>query len=334
MSETVVPAPLVLDATALPNVVAEAVLDHALVARADVTVLTVSGPGAVQCLQGLITADVEQPGDGGHVYGAVLTPKGMIVTDLWLWRDATGGTVVVPAAGGPALRDIFARSLPPRLARVTERPDVALFRVVGPQAVDGLGRAGIALPEPGHVHQAIVGSISLSVARPAPGAPFSADLLVHADHADALLARLRGGQIVVEAEAGLELARVLAGWPRLGSEIREKTLPQEVRYDAIGGVSYTKGCYTGQETVARIHFRGHPNRHLVGLIWDGIPEPAVPEVFQDDQLRGHVGSVLWLEPVERWIGLALVRRETATDRPVLAAGAEAAVVELPFRIDQ
>ena len=62
-----------------------------------------------------------------------------------------------------------------------------------------------------------------------------------------------------------EAARILAGWPRLGAEIEERTLPQEVRYDEIGGVSYTKGCYTGQETVARLHFRGHTNRELRGL---------------------------------------------------------------------
>ena len=58
---------------------------------------------------------------------------------------------------------------------------------------------------------------------------------------------------------------------RLGHEIVEKTLVQEVRYDEIGGVSYTKGCYTGQETVARLHFRGHTNRELRGLRWMSAP---------------------------------------------------------------
>lgn len=334
MSETVAPAPLVLDATVLTGAVAEAVLDHALVARADVAIFDVSGPGAVQCLQGILTADVEKPGDGGHVYGAVLTPKGMIVTDLWAWRDPAGATLIVPETGSAALREIFSRTLPPRLARATERRDTELFRVVGPEGVDALVRAGIAVPEPGRVHTAIAGSLSVTIARPAEGASFSADVLVSADHAESLLDRLRTARILTGADTALELARVLAGWPRLGSEIGEKTLPQEVRYDAIGGVSYTKGCYTGQETVARVHFRGHPNRQMVGLIWNGVPDAAASEVFQDDQPRGRVGTVLWLEPVERWIGLAVVRRELAPDRPVLAAGAEAAVVELPFRIDQ
>lgn len=333
MSETVVPAPLVLDADALPTAAAEAVLDRALVAATDVTVLDVAGPGAVACLQGLLTSDVEKPGDGGHVYGALLTPKGMVVTDLWVWREAAGATLVIPADGAGSARDILARTLPPRLAKVTDRPGLTTLRVVGPDAERALGRAGITLPEPGRVHAAIAGS-SVTVARPAHGIPFVAELLLAEEHAPAMMDRLADGGAVRGTAAALELARVLAGWPRVGAEIADKTLPQEVRFDEIGGVSYTKGCYTGQETVARVHFRGHPNRHLRGLIWDGIPDPAASEVFQDDTLRGRVGTVLWLEPVERWIGLALLRHEVATDRPVLAAGAEAAVVELPFRIDQ
>src|SRR5258708_9948328 len=78
--------------------------------------------------------------------------------------------------------------------------------------------------------------------------------------------------------AVLELGRILAGWPRLGAEIDQKTLPQEVRYDDINGVSYTKGCYTGQETVSRLHFRGHTNRHLGGLLWQAAPDLERPEI--------------------------------------------------------
>ena len=85
-------------------------------------------------------------------------------------------------------------------------------------------------------------------------------------------------------------ARILAGWPALGAEIDERTLPQEVRYDEIGGVSYTKGCYTGQETVARLHFRGHPNRELRGLWWrSDEPERSTAAVARCCRASGRSG---------------------------------------------
>src|SRR5204863_149594 len=81
-----------------------------------------------------------------------------------------------------------------------------------------------------------------------------------APQGERLAGRLAAAGAVEAEPAMLELARILAGWPRLGAEVDDKTIPQEVRFDEIGGVSYTKGCYTGQETVARLHFRGHANR--------------------------------------------------------------------------
>jgi folate-binding protein YgfZ len=146
----------------------------------------------------------------------------------------------------------------------------------------------------------------------------------------------------VEAESSaLELGRILAGWPRLGAEVDERTIPQEVRYDEIGGVSYTKGCYTGQETVARLHFRGHTNRGLRGLAFDVGP-PAAPadgwsQVTHLDRDVGRVTSVAWVpEPTApgtgRWIGLALLRRDVGSGAMVRAAGRDARVVDLPFTL--
>ncbi|MCH7714583.1 MAG: folate-binding protein, partial [Gemmatimonadetes bacterium] len=123
------------------------------------------------------------------------------------------------------------------------------------------------------------------------------------------------------------------GWPGLGTEIDAKTLPQEVRYDAIDGVSYTKGCYTGQETVARLHFRGHTNRALRGLIWDHAPNPSESAIIQNDKPVGRVTSIAWLAPFEQYIGLGMVHRSAATEQPVRAADAPAGIVDLPFRFD-
>jgi folate-binding protein YgfZ len=123
--------------------------------------------------------------------------------------------------------------------------------------------------------------------------------------------------------------------------VDEKTIPQEVRFDEIGGVSYTKGCYTGQETVARLHFRGHPNRQLRGLLFDTEP-PAAPAqgwtaVTHLDREVGRVTSLAFVPEsgggvsgAGRWIGMAVLRREVTPGAMVRAAGRDARVVDLPF----
>jgi folate-binding protein YgfZ len=129
-------------------------------------------------------------------------------------------------------------------------------------------------------------------------------------------------------KADVDAARVLTGWPALGAEIDARTLPQEVRFDQIGGVSYTKGCYVGQETVARVHFRGHPNRELRGLRWDQ-PDPLLDRtITAGGKEVGTVRSTLALP--DRRLGLAPIRREVALGDPVIAGGVAATVVPLPF----
>src|SRR5258705_306315 len=110
----------------------------AVVSRVEAGVVVLTGPGAVTSFQGLLTNDVELPGDGSFVYGALLTPKGMIVVDGWAARLGATVSYTVPADGGGPERAlaIFTRSVPPRLARVSDRTaDVAVYRLAGPGAL-------------------------------------------------------------------------------------------------------------------------------------------------------------------------------------------------------
>src|SRR5437899_6409950 len=108
----------------------------ALLARAEAGVVTLTGPGAVTCFQGLLTNDIEKPGDGAFVYGALLTPKGMIVVDGWAARLGSRVRFTVPAEGRERALAILQRSVPPRLARSTDRTaDTADLHVAGHHAV-------------------------------------------------------------------------------------------------------------------------------------------------------------------------------------------------------
>jgi len=123
--------------------------------------------------------------------------------------------------------------------------------------------------------------------------------------------------------------RVEHGRPRYGFELNDGVIPQEAGLNERA-VSFTKGCYVGQETVARLFYRGKPNRHLRGLRLSG---PAAP----GDTLRhgekevGRVGTTV-LSPTFGPIALAIVRREAEPGETLAVgeAGTSAEVVELPF----
>lgn len=306
----------------------------AIVVATEPAVFRVAGPGAIGCLQGMLTNDLEKPGDQSLVYGALLTPKGMIVVDTWIIRQADAFMVIVAADGHAATLDLFQRQLPPRLAKVTDLTGQArVVWLLGGQAYHVLLKSGIGSPDAAGRVVSAGGDLSpVAVALAPDSAPFVGLLAGLAPAVDGLAARLIEAGALSGDEPDLRAAHLLAGWPTLGVEIDARTLPQEVRYDEIGGVSYTKGCYTGQETVARLHFRGHTNRELRGLRWRGTPPMAGRDVVRGEKDVGAVRSTLTLE--DRRLGLGTIRREVSPGDVVLAGGAEATVVTLPFGPDE
>jgi len=303
----------------------------ATVVPTDASIFRVAGPGALPCLQGLLSNDVDKPGPGTLTYAALLSPKGMIMADLWALRDQEGFTLVTDPSARETVRELFRRSIPPRLARVSDLTgEWRTMALLGPGSVAALPAAGLGeWPGPGRVAAGSRDGHPLLVAGGTATAWFQSLMVAAAGAADALLGNLRSAGVVEGEPDDAETARILAGWPRLGAEISDKTLPQEVRYDDIGGVSYTKGCYTGQETVARVHFRGHPNRELRGLLWEPGPPPGDDQVVTSE--RGDVGTIRSVLSVGlRHLGLAVIRREVAPGAPVVAGGRPALVVALPF----
>lgn len=297
-------------------------------------VFRIAGPGALNCLQGMLTNDLEKPGDQSLIYGALLTPKGMIVVDAWVVRQSDALTIIVPLEGRATALDLLQRQLPPRLARVSDLTGQArVVWLLGGHGFQVLAKSGIGSPESAGRVVSVGGDLSPVVVALAPeSAPFVGILVGLAPAVDALTARLIASGATPGNDDDLHVARLLGGWPTLGVEIDEKTLPQEVRYDEIGGVSYTKGCYTGQETVARLHFRGHTNRELRGLRWLGTPPLAGRGVSHGQKEVGAVRSTLTLE--DRRVGLGTIRREVEPGDMVLAGGAEARVVALPFAVEE
>ena len=153
------------------------------------------------------------------------------------------------------------------------------------------------------------------------------DLLCDAADVDGLRAALG---VAAVSEAVAECLRVESGRPRYGVDLDDTVIPQEAGLNERA-VSFTKGCYVGQETVARLHYRGKPNRHLRGLRLSSDAVATGDELVYDGRTVGRLGSVA-VSPRFGAIALALVRREAPVGSVVVVGdgAAQGEVVELPF----
>jgi folate-binding protein YgfZ len=296
-----------------------------LVDRSERGKLLVAGADAAEYLQGQLTNDTEalEPGDGA--YAALLDRKGHMQSDLRVLR---------PGAGPDLWLDCEAVALPAVLKHLTMYSigrDVsvedataarAILALVGPRSVELAGTA--ALPEYACEETTVAG-----VECVAAGTREGIDLICAAEDA----ARLRGalleaGAVAVSPEAA-EILRIEAGVPRYGAEMGGETMPAEAGI-VEQAVSFTKGCYIGQETVARLHYKGKPNRHLRGLRLSA-PAAAGTALRLGEKEVGSLGSAA-VSPAFGAIGLAIVRREAepGTELAVGEDGVTAEVVALPF----
>jgi tRNA-modifying protein YgfZ len=161
------------------------------------------------------------------------------------------------------------------------------------------------------------------------------EIFAPVDGGDELQRRLVAAGAIVCSAATWDIVRVEAGSPEWGIDIDDATIPQEANLDEMGAISYTKGCYTGQETVARIHFRGHVNKHLRGLRVVGAALPPVKSGLYDAAGKpvGDSRSAVY-SPRLGGLALGIVRREVepGTTVAVRWEGGEtsATVTTLPF----
>ncbi len=286
--------------------------------------LLVSGPDGAEYLQGQLTNDVEglEPGEGQ--YAALLDRKGHMQADVRVLRPAADEIWLdtEPEALAAARRHLEMYSI----GRDVEVADVsaerAILSLIGPRSVEVAGTA--ALPE-NACEAARVGGVDCLVA----GTRDGLDLIVAGADAERLReALLAAGAVAVSPEA-VEILRVESGVPRFGAEMGTETMPAEAAI-VEAAVSFTKGCYIGQETVARLHYKGRPNRHLRGLRLSGPAEPGAALRLGEKEV-GRLGSAA-VSPALGPIGLAILRREAepGAELAVGEDGVTARVVDLPF----
>ncbi len=297
-------------------------------------VLLLDGSEAADFLQGQVTNDVEALTPGHGCYAAFLTHKGKMLGDLRILD--TGEELLLDTERG-ALQELFNMIRRYKLGRALElhkrTVELGLLSLIGP---DARRVAGV---DPGADEHANARDGELLVVATDAGL----DVFCPAPQTDAVRARFEAAGAVPVAEEAAEVLRVERGRPRYGADLDDSVIPQEAGLNERA-VSFTKGCYIGQETVARLFYRGKPNRHLRGLRLSALATSGDPLRLGEKEV-GRLGTVV-TSPAEGPIALALVRREASPgDTLRVGAPAEASsdgpdeapsdvtaeVVELPFR---
>jgi folate-binding protein YgfZ len=287
--------------------------------------LALSGADAKPFLQGQVTNDVESLSDGEGCYAAFLTPKGKMLGDLRILDTFEGLSLDTERVALQELFNMIRRfKVGYRIELHKRTLERGLLSLVGP-ASDQVAHTGD-LSEREHTHAPV--EVEAIVAR-AIRTDVGVDLLCDAADTQALLAAVEGRGAAQVPESAVECLRVERGRPRYGIDLDDTVIPEEAGLNARA-VSFTKGCYVGQETVARLHYRGKPNRHLRGLLLSG-PAERGDELRSGERVVGTLTTVA-SSPACGSIGLAIVRREAQLGSTVAVGGAgiTARVVEVPF----
>jgi len=267
-------------------------------------VVRITGPDRLSWLHSLTTQDLEHLEPGQTAEALILSPQGHIEHHLTLTDDGDAlWAHVEPGTAGTLLAFLESMRFMLRVEPADVTDDYAVLTVTRALPADSL---------PDGVSAALRGAVGT-------------DLLVARPHLQAAATKFADAGLTLAGMQAYEALRIAARRPRLGLDTDHRTLPHEVGW-IESAVHLNKGCYRGQETVARVHNLGHPPRRLVFLHLDGsedrLPEHGDP-VQLEDAVVGFVGSAARhyeLGP----IGLALIKRTTPVDATLQAAGLPAA----------
>ena len=286
--------------------------------------LAVSGEERAAYLDAVLSNDIAGVAVGGGTDATLLTHKGRMLAEVRVLATEDELLLDTERVGLQALFDALRQFRVGYRAQLHKRTlECGLLSLIGP-AVDAAVARAPAAAEHSHVASGVAG-LAVRAIRTDVGI----DLLCASEELAAVAEALRGGGAVAIDEAVAETIRIERGRPRFGVEIDEDTMPQEAGLHERA-VSYSKGCYVGQETVARHYWKGKPNRHLRGLRLSEAVAPGAP-LLLDARPVGSVGSCA-SSPRLGPIGLALLRREAEPGAVLEVADgrAKATVVELPF----
>jgi folate-binding protein YgfZ len=275
--------------------------------------MTFAGDKAKESLGGLVTNDVVALRQGHGHRAVALTAKGRVIALVRIFDRGTDLLLDCEPESAESFVSMIRKYVNPRTAKFTVTTDttgclgvhgldaaVKLAPLIGLDAptLNALPPLGIVTSGDGAFD--VIRSTELNL----PGF----DVVASREAIATLRTALEhAGAHGLSPEAA-EIGRIEIGLPRFGIEMDAETIPQEANLDTLGAISFTKGCYTGQEVVARIHFRGHVNRHLR---WLTTAEPLARGAVVLDATGKEVGDVrsAVVSASRGPLAIAMVRRE-------------------------
>jgi len=293
-------------------------------------VLDVEGPDAERFLQGQTSAQVSLADGGFAPLTCFCTPKGRVLANAQLMRIAPAHfRLVMHASLVSSLAEHLAKFAAFYKAELRVRDDLALLGLIGREA-PALAEVRFDTAAPRPWHQAGSEEVQL-LAHPGPRPRLL--VCLPAERVEAEWQWLKEHATPVD-NAVWRLHDIQAGLAWLDAEQRDTYLPQMINWEALGGISFKKGCYTGQEVVARAHFRGQVKKRLVRAQLDGglLPEPGSAIEDASDK---RLGEVLYAE-LDAY-GEAEVLAVMSTKEPALplrCAGQKLKLLKLPYAVER
>lgn len=297
----------------------------ALVDRSDAARLELMGEDRQRFVNGLVTCEVKALAPGQGAYGYLTDRQGKILADVVVLALEDRLWLELPPSVGEAIRAHLAKYIIADRVEVKPLDDLVLWTVAGPRAHGLLASlASEPLPDALWSHRKVMlAGSEVQLARQGRLGLDAWTIWASASIARSLAESLRerGGDagLLPAGREALEIVRLEEGIGSFGPDFGPENFPQEIGEDEA--VSYTKGCYLGQEIVARIHYRGGVNHRLTKLVFAGEPPPAGTPLLHEEHEVGKVTSA-GLSPRDGAIGLAMVHRR-GWDAPLLASGHQA-----------
>ena len=300
------------------------------------------GADCLRFLHGMVTNTVESLADNEGNYAAVTSARGQTLLDIWVHRlqDCIYQDCIYmetePGLVTKLIETLDRYLIADDVALSDESDTWAILGVQGPTSVELIGRVVGRVPTDLPEHHTVVRAFDdipiWVTTRSYTGEP-GCDLRIAQDRADSLRrALVTAGGTPIGWQVG-EILRVEAGIPRYGAEIDESVVPLEAGLNRA--VNFDKGCYIGQEVIAKMHFRGRPRRYLTGLLLSGNT-PVSGNIIVNDKTVGRITTCVKSPCLNRVIALAIIRRgyHEAGQRVLLDDGSEAEVVNLPFTVNR
>lgn len=302
----------------------------------------VSGGEAVQFLNGMLTNDVAKLEDGAWMHAAFPNPQGRLLASVRVLRRGDAFLFDTEAATYERVLKYLERYTLAGDFRVRDLTgETALLTLQGARALEiaraSLGDESLNV-ERGRVLTVKFGDVDVTLLRATHTGEDGFDLIVNASDARKLWDAFVGSGATPAGFDALEVLRVEAGVPRYGVDSSDANVVLEV-VDEDESVSYTKGCYTGQEIIARIHWRGHVAKRLAGIIFARDAEPPADSVVRscaEGREVGRITSTVFSPRLRRQVALAVIRYDSlapGTELKVFSGEEElcaAHVAELPL----